>query len=186
MKTKHLLLAMAVSGSYLDCANPAFAQDWTLTSAPFTNWTAVASSADGSRLVAVAGGGAIYTSSDSGATWAPVGTPVPIRGWDGVASSADGRQLLALAGFGPVYLATNSDMLWMASSANTFYGQCAASSADGSRLLVGNYDWPHGNGGLLASMDSGASWKTVNGLLAVSIACSADGTKLVEARRTLI
>ncbi|MCX6924722.1 MAG: hypothetical protein NT154_16140 [Verrucomicrobia bacterium] len=34
--------------------DPAFAQSWTQTSAPLLSWTAVVSSADGSKLVAVA------------------------------------------------------------------------------------------------------------------------------------
>src|ERR1039458_415948 len=44
----------------------------TLTSAPQLCWQAVASSADGTKLVAVANGGsygALYTSSDSSRTW---------------------------------------------------------------------------------------------------------------------
>jgi hypothetical protein len=35
------------------------------------DWAAVASSADGTKLVAAVNGGRIYTSSDSGATWTP-------------------------------------------------------------------------------------------------------------------
>ena len=35
------------------------------------NWYSVASSADGTRLVAVVNGGQIYTSTDSGMNWTP-------------------------------------------------------------------------------------------------------------------
>jgi hypothetical protein len=76
---------------------------WTQTSAPATNWIALASSADGSRLAAVAGGrrslqnpvvtGPIYTSTNSGATWKS--NNVPVHNWTSVASSADGCILVA-------------------------------------------------------------------------------------------
>jgi photosystem II stability/assembly factor-like uncharacterized protein len=66
-----------------------------------SNWTSVASSADGSRLVAVSSGGAIYTSAEAGATWASANAPkVP---WAGVASSADGCKLVAVANGGGIY-----------------------------------------------------------------------------------
>jgi hypothetical protein len=48
--------------SLLAVANAASAEDWTPTSAPTTNWIAVASSADGSKLAAAVYNGPIYTS----------------------------------------------------------------------------------------------------------------------------
>src|SRR5438105_2199827 len=78
----------------------AFAEIWTQTSAPATNWAAVACSADGTRIAAAAGsccagnsGGPIYVSADSGATWTQ--TAAPILNWSSVASSADGTRFLA-------------------------------------------------------------------------------------------
>jgi hypothetical protein len=76
---------------------------WAQTSAPATNWIALVFSADGSRLVAVAGGshnlqnpvvtGPIYTSTNGGATW--TSNNVPVHNWISVASSADGCILVA-------------------------------------------------------------------------------------------
>ena len=54
-------------------------------------WTSVASSADGTKLVAV-GDGYIHTSADSGVTWTKSG---PWGYWTSVASSADGTKLIA-------------------------------------------------------------------------------------------
>jgi photosystem II stability/assembly factor-like uncharacterized protein len=54
----------------------------------------VASSADGTKLVAVALTGYIYTSADSGATWTQTGAQ---ELWNSVASSADGTKLVAVA-----------------------------------------------------------------------------------------
>jgi len=42
---------------------------WTQTSAPLNYWQSVASSSDGTKLVAVVNGGFIYTSTDSGVNW---------------------------------------------------------------------------------------------------------------------
>ena len=76
---------------------------WTPTSAPATNWIALASSADGCQLVVVAGGklvlldqavtGPIYTSTNSGATWKS--NNVPVHNWTCVTASADGCKLVA-------------------------------------------------------------------------------------------
>lgn len=57
-------------------------------------WQAIASSADGNKLVAVVRGGQIYTSTDSGVTWTARETN---RNWFAVASSADGSKLVASA-----------------------------------------------------------------------------------------
>src|SRR6266446_6182387 len=90
--------------SLLFAASSVFAQSpvWTQTSAPNNPWHSLAVSADGSKVVAVAGGtegpypqivGAIYTSTNSGITWDI--TSAPIASWDGVASSSDGTHLAA-------------------------------------------------------------------------------------------
>ena len=69
------------------------AQEWTPTGAPETNWSSVACSADGSKLVAAVFGGLIYTSTNSGSTW--VAASAPTNFWWSVASSADGTRLFA-------------------------------------------------------------------------------------------
>jgi len=103
MKLVKILLLVAAVWSGL---NFAFAQTWIQqTNAPSTNWTAVASSADGNKLVAAAYGGLIYTSTNSGDTWTQC-TNAPDEGWESVASSADGTTLVAVAynnGNGSIY-----------------------------------------------------------------------------------
>src|SRR6266404_2474888 len=69
--------------------NPVWAQNWTQTSAPQNTWNAIAMSADGTKLAAVAGigfggDGLIYTSTDSGKTW--IATSAPFRNWTAIAS----------------------------------------------------------------------------------------------------
>jgi hypothetical protein len=63
-------------------------------------WNSIASSADGSRLVAVAAGGQIYTSADFGASWTARDS---VRNWHAVASSSDGRRLVAIVLNGQIY-----------------------------------------------------------------------------------
>ena len=64
----------------------------------------MASSADGTKLVAAAGdwtkAGYIYISRDSGTTWTQTGTQ---QNWSCVASSADGRKLFAAVSDGHIY-----------------------------------------------------------------------------------
>src|SRR5262245_24731195 len=70
------------------------AQSWQPTSAPTNFWNCVASSADGSKLVA-SDGFDLYTSTNSGTDWFPA--PVSKQAWVYVASSADGSKLAAVA-----------------------------------------------------------------------------------------
>ncbi len=63
-------------------------------------WLSVASSSDGTKLVAVAFGGQIYTSTDSGASWTPRESNRP---WQSVTSSSDGTKLVAVVLGGQIY-----------------------------------------------------------------------------------
>jgi len=87
----HLCVALAM----LTALNHAGAQTWTQTSAPSNFWYSVASSGDGTKLVAAIANAGIYTSANSGSTWKP--TSAPARYWNAVASSTDGTWLVAAA-----------------------------------------------------------------------------------------
>ena len=92
-RTELLLLvcAMLVAGS------PAFAQTWGQSAAPTNFWWSIASSADGTRLVAaafIAGSHRILTSTNAGAAWLTKDAPV-VRPAS-VASSADAVILAAV------------------------------------------------------------------------------------------
>ncbi len=63
-------------------------------------WKSVASSADGSKLVAAVNGGQLYTSAAFGVTWTPRDAA---RYWASVASSADGSKLAAAVYAGQLY-----------------------------------------------------------------------------------
>lgn len=141
--------------------------NWTAGGSPNTSWISVASSADGTKLIAAALY-QIYTSTNFGSTW--TATTLPTLPWQSksIACSADGRQLIA-SGYG-TYISTNFGSSWRMSSSQA--GK-VASSADGTRLVIG------GNN-LFISSDSGVTW-TLNSTPVnwSSIASSADGLELM-------
>src|SRR5882762_3964943 len=128
MSNKDRVLAIVAPGILLTSAISVIAQDWTLTSAPNKNWLSVASSADGSKLVAVVGPGRIYTSTNSGATW--ISNNVPNTFWRSVASSADGGKLIAAVDGGLIYTSTNAGATWVTNGAPSKDWFSVASSAD--------------------------------------------------------
>jgi hypothetical protein len=143
------------------------------------NWYSVASSADGTKLVAVNNGGQIYTSTDSGVTLTARDSS---RNWYSVASSADGTKLAAVVFGGYIYTSANSGVTWTAQTASgsrNWYS--VASSTNGTKLVA--VDGGANNAGyIFTSTDSGVTW-TGQPASSVrhwtSVASSADGTKLV-------
>jgi hypothetical protein len=96
-------------------------------------WWAVASSADGTKLVACDGNnGQTYTSWDSGATWIPRN---PARNWRSVASSADGTKLVASSWGSTIYTSWDSGATWFPRGLAGNWTN-VASSADGTRMLA--------------------------------------------------
>ena len=185
MKAFKILPSFVVA---LVSANFASAQTWVQTSAPNTNeWISVASSADGVRLAAAAGGifgpGLIYASTNSGADW--MQTSAATNYWNALASSADGTKLVAVAfgqynneyGGGLIYISTNSGSTWTATSAPTNSWNSVASSSDGSKLAAAAVN------SIYVSIDSGFTWTQTSALTVSwsSIVSSANGTKLVAA-----
>jgi len=157
MKTIFGLVLALTSAALATTIAPVFAQDWVLTSAPNTNWSCVATSADGTKLVAAVNCGLIYISTNSGEVWTP--TSAPSTAWKSVASSADGTKLVAASAFydgtsGQVYRSVDSGAHWQPSLASDSDGWFSvASSADGSTLAAaGDIDLVH------VSTNSGAGW----------------------------
>ncbi len=156
---------------------------------PNENWDSVASSADGSVLVAVANmangaspAGPIIISTNSGATWV-IATGAPTNGfWETVACSADGSKMIVAGGGGdtflaPIYTSADMGMTWMSNNVPVANWQSVASSADGTRLVAA----AELNQVIYISTNSGAVWtKAINApkVSWFSVTLSADGTKL--------
>jgi photosystem II stability/assembly factor-like uncharacterized protein len=139
------------------------------------NWSVVASSADGAKLVAADSTGRIYTSTDSGTSWTPRESN---RVWHNLGSSADGTKLAAAVYQDTsIYTSTNSGFSWVphGTSSPPGYWNSMASSADGTRLMaVAWSDY------IYISTNSGVTWtarETPRNWLGG--ASSADGMKLV-------
>jgi len=185
MKTFRILL---VASTALRTANFALAQTWTQTSAPITNWTAVACSADGSKLIVAANGGyganytilpgPIYISTNSGATWTQASN-APDAAWRSVASSADGNKLIAAVNGGGIYRSVDLGLTWTQTSAPNTNWVSVASSADANILaaVAGIFPPPD----FYTSGDSGNTWTAKASPYDrwFAIASSADGNKLV-------
>jgi hypothetical protein len=172
----HIWLLGTLLSFALTAARPAAAQTWTQTSAPSTNWYAVASSASGDKLAAVGNG--IYTSTNSGYTWTLTSAPNN-NYWQGVASSADGVNLAAAQNVGGIYTSTNSGATWtQQTNAPNLGWNGVASSTDGSKLVAIAFP-----GGIYTSTNSGVSWNQTSASNQewYAVASSADGTKLVAA-----
>ncbi|HYW72454.1 MAG TPA: hypothetical protein VE961_15565, partial [Pyrinomonadaceae bacterium] len=139
-------------------------------------WRAIASSADGQKLVAVEFQGRIYTSTDAGVSWTPRENN---RRWVTVASSANGNVLIAAAntnggGGDRIYTSTDGGANWTGRlSFDTWIS--VACSADGTRMVAASTN------GLYTSDDAGANWtpQIPQIFFWSGVASSADGTRLV-------
>ena len=159
---------------------------WSTTQAPIANWLGVASSANGSNLVAVYdydlnGNGGIWVSTDRGADWAQTSASITAA-WMGAASSSNGMTLVAVSGkaAGGIYRSTNGGTNWNPTLAGNDDFSCVASSPDGTKIVAGAYT---SSTPIHYSTNSGANWITPSGPPEYenSVAISADGTKALAA-----
>lgn len=136
-------------------------------------WDALASSWDGSRLVAAVDNGLLYTSTDSGLTWIPRETA---RAWRSVASSSDGSKLVAVGIASQIYTSGDYGITWTARDAIRNWNS-VASSGDGTKLVATLL-----SGQIYTSTDSGVTWTARDAIRSwISVASSWDGANLVAA-----
>ena len=124
---------------------------WSAQNSTIQSWYSIASSADGTKLVAAANGNMIYTSSDSGATWTKQ-TASGTETWQSVASSSDGTKLVAVVYGGQIYTSGDGGLTWPPQTTSRNW-QYVTSSADGSKLAAVVY-----GGQIYTSVDSGTNW----------------------------
>lgn len=135
------------------------------------NWSAIASSADGTKMFATVANGQIYTSFDGGINWTARETN---RNWSSITSSADGTKLVATVFGGLIYTSTDSGATWTPRFTAGDWSS-VASSADGTKLVLARTD-----GAVFKSTDSGITWTqgTTNSGVFRSVAISANGAKM--------
>ena len=166
-------------------------KSWKKTAAPtlygtqgyIPNWQSVASSSDGSRLVAGVNGGFLCVSSDAGTTWTTTSAPNGSGAqWYSIASSSDGTKLVAVTlGLG-IYASTDAGTNWTKTSAPSSFMSwvSVASSSDGNNLAAAD-----ANSGIYTSTNAGATWthskNSAPSQFWRSVTSSADGTQLAAA-----
>jgi DNA-binding beta-propeller fold protein YncE len=159
------------------------APPWELLPVPVgQEWTALASSADGTRLEAVSGSGDSL-SYDSGMSWTTNRiTPGALAA---VCISADGTNLVLGTGesgniSGPAYVSTNSGTTWLKASSPNRNWFSLACSGDGLRVAAVDAAAHI----VVTSTDRGLTWQTNSPPVFAfwsSIASSADGPNLIVA-----
>lgn len=175
-------LGTASLGGLLIAAQFTCAQTWMQTTASNLDWYCVASSADGTKLVAGSKNsstpGEIYFSTNSGSSWNQATNGLPASAnWGSVASSADGVKVVVASANGAIFTSTDSGNTWTNVNAPSESSWASiASSADGSTLVAIAYL----TGRTYVSTNSGASWKLGTNAQEYGMyaTCSADGTKM--------
>lgn len=140
-------------------------------------WDAVASSSDGSKLVAVVSGGNIFTSTNYGVNWTVRASGLGNLTWSSVASSADVTKLVASVNPGFIYTSPDSGTNWtLRSNSGSRNWTSVASSRDGTKLIA-----CAANAGVYVSSDSGVNWTpTLTGAFSWSgVASSGNGSNVV-------
>ena len=157
---------------------------WRTNNLPNGNWLALASSADGTRLVAAGFGVAVST--NSGSSWTSTNSLPVVAAC--VTLSADGSELITIIGH-QVFVSTNLGMTWTQTSAPATNWIALVSSADATRLTAlgggNNGSFNPIPGPIYTSTDTGATW-SLNDAPVQYWTCaaeSADGSKLVAAAK---
>jgi hypothetical protein len=155
---------------------------WTQQTGSGTgNWSAIASSYDGSNLVARLFSGYIYRSSNAGVSWTPL-TSAPSGAWRQLCTSSDGTFIAATFYNGYIWTSTDSGVTWVAQSNSGVRPWFAiACSADGSNLVAGANEQ-----NIYTSADGGATWTEQTGSgtgFWWKMASSADGSIIIAAEQ---
>jgi hypothetical protein len=136
-------------------------------------WSSVASSSDGMRLVAAVEYGQLYVSSDGGVTWT---ARESARNYRAVASSSDGMRLLAAESGGQLWVSSDGGVTWTARESARSW-RAVTSSSDGMRLVAAVQQ-----GQLYVSSDGGATWAAREAVRYwTAVASSCDGMRLLAA-----
>ena len=167
------------------------AQTWVASDAPGHIWSSIASSADGTKVVAVSSDyqiqgsipyGSIFLSTNSGMNWLSV-TNVPAGEWICAASSADGLKLSAIdAAGGLIWESLDGGVNWThIKKTPSPYLDCLATSALGKTVVAGAWD-DFGHPSLIyVSQNYGKTWFKAHAPSGYwsGIACSSDGKKMI-------
>jgi hypothetical protein len=177
--------------TWAQSASNAFgAGPWTART-PALNWRSIASSADGSKLVAALYSDVldaqqpIYLSTDFGVSWTP-SPAFPVgqatHSFYRVASSQDGSKLAAAERFGKIYTSSDSGLSWTARTPDGGFNSLAMSSDGNTVVAVQPVSSDPLGGQIYISTDGGVTWALRQKAKAWrGVAVSADGNRIVAA-----
>lgn len=158
------------------------AQTWTQGSVTYP-WTRAASSADGTKVVAVLSNSFVLLSINGGVNWTSAsGHPPQDYYLTSIACSADGTNLIVAGGnqlmapVQPICTSTNFGASWVTNNAPRAYWTSVASSSSGSVLAAASTAV-----GVYVSTNAGSSWNQASlptTMYWASVSCSADGMLL--------
>lgn len=139
------------------------------------DWSDVACSDSGQKVVAVVNTGFIYTSTDYGDTWTQRATS---NAFNAVASDSTGTNLIAVETGSYVWTSSDSGANWTEQTGGiggaAFDPVAIAMSSDGSKAVLADF-----GGTLYTSTDFGVSWTARDSTRDwIAVCSSSDGTKL--------
>jgi Concanavalin A-like lectin/glucanases superfamily len=140
------------------------------------NWTSVAMSSDGTKILigAVSPNAVLYRSSNTGASWTAIDTS-GARNWGSVAMSSNGSIMAAADNGGYLYISNNSGSTFSAvGSLGIKNWTGVAISSNGTTIVaVASNDY------IYISRNSGSTWSQVSSSTSYSsVAISSDGTTI--------
>ncbi len=158
---------------------------------PEVQWASVATTPDGSQVVAVqrytAGNanqpGQMWRSTDGGATWTTL--TVPVSNWRTVDISTDGTKIVAAGCSTPLYVSHDSGVTWSANGPTAIWGRVSMSddgtvvAASQGRVCGSAAPTPWGTNYIHVSTDSGATWTQTSQGGVIALAVSPDGSRIV-------
>ena len=111
---------------------------WTARGTAVRNYSSIACSHDGLKIIATEWTGSIYVSNDGGITWTSRLTDSP-RAWIGVAVSGDGNRIAAIEHGGQVWTSTNGGTNWIARESSRLWTSITMTD-DGSMFAATELD----------------------------------------------
>lgn len=100
---------------------------WTENlSSGFYSWSSIASSSDGSYIIAAVNYGYVYLSRDGGSTWTQV-SGLSNSYWTGVEVSSTGQKMIAVSNYGYTYVSFDYGQTWNSYGSYNYWKSVAIS-----------------------------------------------------------
>lgn len=152
------------------------------TGSPVAAWVDVATSGDGTDIIAIAGSDYLYRSTDGGSTWSKPdqsGMNSATQNWKSVDMSSDGQVIVAAVNGGNLYVSTDGGSTWSTAdlgATDTANFSSISVTDNGTKIAAAT------DSTIYISTDSGATWSHSSGSDGhnwASVAYARGGTRLL-------